>query len=134
MAASRPNGAVLVSESAADCVFCRITAHEAAATIRFEDDDLVAFDAEPRATALHVLVVPRRHIRSVAELADIDLAGRLVLAAARIARDAGVTSFRLATNTGAPLQDVFHLHWHVMAGDKMGHAAGIAFSREGTLQ
>ena len=116
----------------ADCVFCRIAAHEAPATIRFEDDDLVAFDSEPRATPLHVLVVPRRHIRSVAELADVDLAGRLVIAAARIARDAGVTSFRLATNSGAPLQDVFHLHWHVMAGDKMGHPAGIAFSRKGS--
>ncbi|HJW48122.1 MAG TPA: HIT domain-containing protein, partial [Candidatus Limnocylindria bacterium] len=113
----------------ADCVFCRIVAHEAPATIRFEDDDLVAFDGEPKATPFHVLVVPRRHIRSVAELTDIDLAGRLVLTAARIAKDAGVTSFRLATNAGAPLQDVFHLHWHVMAGDKMGHPAGIAFSR-----
>jgi histidine triad (HIT) family protein len=120
-----------MNESATDCVFCRIAAHTAPATIRFEDDDLVAFDAEPRATPLHVLVVPRRHIRSVAELADIDLAGRLVLAAARIARDAGVTTFRLATNSGAPLQDVFHLHWHVMAGGEMGHPAGIAFSRKG---
>jgi histidine triad (HIT) family protein len=113
-----------------DCVFCRIAAHEAPATIRFEDDDLVAFDSKPRATPLHVLVVPRRHIQSVAELVDVDLAGRLVLAAARIARDAGITTFRIATNSGAPLQDVFHLHWHVMAGAEMGHAAGIAFSRE----
>jgi histidine triad (HIT) family protein len=121
---------VALSEVAAACVFCRIAAHNAPATIRFEDDDLVAFDAEPGATPLHVLVVPRRHIRSVADVDDVDLAGRLVLAAARIARDAGVTSFRLATNSGAPLQDVFHLHWHLMAGGKMGHAAGIAFSRE----
>jgi len=121
---------VALSDVAAACVFCRIAAHTAPATIRFEDDDLVAFDAEPGATPLHVLVVPRRHIRSVADLDDVDLAGRLVLAAARIARDAGVTSFRLATNAGAPLQDVFHLHWHVMAGGKMGHAAGIAFSRQ----
>jgi histidine triad (HIT) family protein len=118
-----------VSDPSADCVFCRIAAHEAPATIRFEDDDLVAFDAAPSATPLHVLVVPRRHVRSVAELTDVDLAGRLVLAAARIARDAGVPSFRLATNSGAPLQDVFHLHWHVMAGGDMGHPAGIAFSR-----
>jgi len=121
---------VALSDVAAACVFCRIAAHTAPATIRFEDDDLVAFDAEPGATPLHVLVVPRRHIRSVADLDDVDLAGRLVLAAARIARDAGVTSFRLATNAGAPLQDVFHLHWHVMAGGKMGHAAGIAVSRQ----
>jgi histidine triad (HIT) family protein len=118
-----------LSENSSDCVFCRIAAHDAPATIRFEDADLVAFDAEPRATPLHVLVIPRRHIRSVADLEDVDLAGRLVLAAAGIARDAGVTSFRLATNSGAPLQDVFHLHWHVMAGGEMGHPAGIAFSR-----
>ena len=118
-----------LSEISSDCVFCRIAAHEAPAKIRFEDAYLVAFDADPAATPLHVLVIPRRHIRSVADLADVDLAGRLVLAAARIARDAGATSFRLATNSGAPLQDVFHLHWHVMSGGEMGHPAGIAFSR-----
>lgn len=116
-------------ERSTDCVFCRIAAHKAPATIRFEDAEIVAFDAEPRATPLHVLVIPRRHIRSAADLTDAGLAGRLVLTAARIARDAGVGSFRLATNSGAPLQDVFHLHWHVMAGGEMGHPAGIAFSR-----
>jgi histidine triad (HIT) family protein len=118
-----------VSQATTDCVFCRIAAHTAPATIRYEDADLVAFDGEPKATPLHVLVVPRRHIRSVAELDDVELAGRLILAATRIAAEAGATSFRLATNSGAPLQDVFHLHWHVMAGGEMGHPAGIAFSR-----
>jgi histidine triad (HIT) family protein len=117
-----------MSEST-DCMFCRIAAHEAPAMIRFEDADVVAFDAEPAATPLHVLVVPRRHVRSVAELDDTELAGRLILAAARIAREAGVTTYRLATNAGAPLQDVFHLHWHVMSGGDMGHPAGIAYSR-----
>ncbi|HVD31683.1 MAG TPA: HIT domain-containing protein [Methylomirabilota bacterium] len=118
-----------MSDAGAACVFCRIAAHQAPATIRYEDDDLVAFDAEPAATPLHVLVIPRAHIRSVADLADTELAGRLVLAASKIAADAGVKSFRLATNSGAPLQDVFHLHWHVMGGGEMGHPAGIAFSR-----
>ena len=118
-----------MSERDAGCVFCRIAAHEAPATIRYEDAELVAFDAEPAATPLHVLVIPRTHIRSVADLADTELAGRLVLAASRIAADAGAKSFRLATNSGAPLQDVFHLHWHVMSGEDMGHPAGIACSR-----
>ncbi|MEK6206267.1 MAG: HIT domain-containing protein [Chloroflexota bacterium] len=118
-----------MSDAGVDCVFCRIAAHTAPATIRFEDADLVAFDAEPKATPLHVLVVPRKHIRSVAELSDVDLAGRLVVAATRVAADAGVKSFRLATNSGAPLQDVFHLHWHVMAGAEMDHPAGAAYSR-----
>ena len=110
-------------------MFCRIAAHTAPATIRYEAADLVAFAAEPKATPLHVLVIPRQHIQSVADLTDAELAGRLVLAASSIAADAGVKSFRLATNSGAPLQDVFHLHWHVMAGGEMGHPAGIAFSR-----
>lgn len=118
-----------MTEARSGCVFCRIADHAAPATIRYEDAAIVAFDAEPAATPLHVLVIPRAHIRSVAELADVELAGRLILAASKIAGDAGVTSFRLATNSGAPLQDVFHLHWHVMAGDEMGHPAGIAFSR-----
>ena len=118
-----------MKEAAADCVFCRIAAHTAPATIRHEDADLVAFDAEPAATPLHVLVIPRAHIVSVADLADGELAGRLVLAAAKVAVAAGVKSFRLATNSGAPLQEVFHLHWHVMAGGEMGHPAGMAFSR-----
>jgi histidine triad (HIT) family protein len=118
-----------VSDADVDCVFCRIAAHSAPATIRFEDAHLVAFDAEPKATPLHVLVVPRKHIRSVADLTDTDLAGRLVLAAARIGAEANVKSFRLATNSGAPLQDVFHLHWHVMGGAEMDHPAGAAYSR-----
>ncbi len=112
----------------ADCVFCRIAAHEAPATIRYEDADVVAFDAEPGATPLHVLVIPRRHVISLAELDDAALAAKLVFTASRIAREAGMQSFRVATNSGAPLQDVFHLHWHVMAGGNMGHPAGVAFS------
>jgi histidine triad (HIT) family protein len=115
-----------LSQIGISCVFCRIAARESPATIRYEDADVVAFDSVPGATPLHVLVIPRRHIRSVADLVDIELAGRLVLAAARIALEAGATSFRLATNSGAPLQEVFHLHWHVMAGGDMGHPAGIA--------
>lgn len=112
------------------CVFCRIVAHEQQAeTIRYEDDDAVAFDAKPKATEFHVLVVPRRHIVSVAALDDARLAGALVLAAVRVARDARLTTYRIATNAGAPLQDVFHLHWHVMAGAGMGHPSGIARPR-----
>jgi histidine triad (HIT) family protein len=68
----------------AGCVFCPIAAHTAPATIRYEDADLVAFDAEPAATPLHVLVIPRAHIRSVADLANTALAGRLVVAASGI--------------------------------------------------
>jgi histidine triad (HIT) family protein len=111
------------------CVFCRIAAHEQSEKIWFEDDDLVAFDAKPKATPVHVLVVPRRHVASLSDLDDDMLAGRLVRAATRVAREAGLTGYRVATNSGPPWQYVLHLHWHVMGGGPMGHAAGIAFSR-----
>ena len=110
-------------------MFCRIVARTVPATIRYEDADVVAFDAVPAATKLHVLVIPRRHIPSVADLADTELAGRLVRVASTIAAEARAKSFRVATNSGAPLQDIFDLHWHVMADGAMGHPAGIAFSR-----
>src|SRR4029079_289120 len=69
---ARPRGPreVPLSDAQVDCVFCRIAAHTAPATIRYESADLVAFDAEPAAAPLHVLVIPRVHIRSVADLDD----------------------------------------------------------------
>ena len=108
-----------------DCVFCKVVARQAPAKIVYEDDELVAFEADQPATPLHVLLVPRRHVRSLGDLDDEALAGRLMLAAARIAKDSGHPSFRVATNSGAPEQTVFHLHLHVMAGTRMGHPSGL---------
>ena len=100
------------------CVFCKIAAKEISAPIVFEDPDVVAFkDQNPRAP-LHVLVVPRRHVERLADLDDAALAGKLALAAAKIARDTGNgESFRLVVNNGAGAgQSVFHLHFHVLGG------------------
>lgn len=111
------------------CVFCRVAAHQQDERYWYEDDDVVAFDARPKATPVHILVIPRRHITSLTDVDDERLAGRLLLVAKRVAHDAGLTSYRVATNAGAPLQDVFHLHWHVMGGGPMGHVAGKDYSR-----
>jgi histidine triad (HIT) family protein len=102
----------------ADCVFCRIAAKEIPASIVYEDSDVVAFkDLNPRAP-LHVLVIPRRHVSGLAQLDDVSLAGKLALAAARVAKDAGHgESFRLVVNNGAGAgQSVFHVHFHVLGG------------------
>lgn len=102
----------------ADCVFCKIAAKEIPSSIVYEDADVVAFkDLNPRAP-LHVLVVPRQHIEKLAHLDNESLAGKLTLAATKVAKDAGYDeNFRLVVNNGAGAgQSVFHVHFHVLAG------------------
>jgi histidine triad (HIT) family protein len=68
---------------------------------------------------VHVLVVPKRHVTSIADLSDAALAGDLLLAAAEAARREGVEAggYRVVTNVGADGgQSVFHLHLHVLGG------------------
>lgn len=110
----------------AECIFCRIASHEIPSGIVHEDDDVVAFnDLNPMAP-LHVLVVPKRHVASLAE-ADGALAGTVVAAAAKIARDAGYAErgFRVVANVGPDAgQTVAHLHFHLLAGRHLGWPPG----------
>ena len=82
---------------AADCLFCRIVAGEIPSTRVHEDDLVIAIrDIAPRAPT-HILVIPRRHIASAADLTEADgpLLGRLFAVAAEIARDGGHRRRRL---------------------------------------
>lgn len=88
------------------------------ADLLYEDDDVVAInDLNPRAP-LHALVIPRRHVERLADLEDEALAGRITLAAAKVARAQGhADAFRVVVNNGAGAgQSVFHLHFHVLGG------------------
>lgn len=110
----------------ADCIFCKIAAREAPAAIRFEDDAVVAFDDVGARAPLHVLVIPRAHVTSLAE-ADAGTVGRVGMAAARVAADAGYADrgYRVVTNVGADAgQTVPHLHFHVLAGRRLGWPPG----------
>jgi len=104
-----------------DCLFCRIVAGTLPSTKVHEDDIVVAFrDIAPRAPT-HILVIPRDHIASAADLTDADgpLLGRLFAATARIARDEGIADagYRLVSNVGPwGGQTVDHLHLHLMGG------------------
>jgi histidine triad (HIT) family protein len=104
-----------------ECMFCRIVARQSAADVVYEDDAVLAFkDIYPKAP-VHVLIVPRRHIASLAEALDDDaeVLGRCVLAARRLAEATGYTEkgFRLAVNTGPEGgQVVYHVHFHFTAG------------------
>ena len=101
------------------CLFCRIVSREIPAAIVAETDTALAFrDVNPQAP-LHVLVIPKRHVASLAEADDAALVGELSLVAARVAREAGHADagFRTVVNTGADAgQTVHHLHLHVLAG------------------
>ena len=104
-----------------DCIFCKIVAGEIPAQLVYEDEGAVAFrDINPQAPT-HVLVIPRAHVASLAEAGEghESLLGRLLLAAARVAREAGLaeSGYRTVINNGAGAgQSVFHLHLHVLGG------------------
>lgn len=105
------------------CLFCRIAAGKAPATILYQDQELVAFRDSHPVAPVHVLLVPRRHLSSVAEAeeSDVGLLGRLVLKAAEIARNERLAGdFRLVTNSGSQAgQSIFHLHFHLLGGRRM---------------
>jgi histidine triad (HIT) family protein len=104
-----------------DCLFCRIVRGEIPATHVYEDDAVLAFrDIAPRSPT-HILVVPKKHIGSVADLTEDDgpLLGRLFGAIAHIARDEGIADagYRVVSNVGRwGGQTVDHLHFHLMGG------------------
>ncbi len=107
--------------AATDCLFCRIAAGSIPSERLHEDDLVVAFrDIAPRAPT-HILLIPRRHIASAAELTEADgpLLGRLFGVAADLARSEGIADggYRLVSNVGRwGGQTVDHLHVHLMGG------------------
>jgi histidine triad (HIT) family protein len=103
---------------AEDCLFCKVVSGEVPATIVWQDDDAVAFaDINPQAPT-HVLVVPRKHLADIGELAGDPQTAVAVLRAIRaVAADQGHPDYRTVFNTGAEVgQSVFHVHAHVLAG------------------
>jgi histidine triad (HIT) family protein len=105
-----------------DCLFCKIVAGEIPGEIVHTTEHTVAFrDVNPQAPT-HVLVVPKHHVASAAELAagDPEVTAELVTAAAAVAADEGHDDYRLVFNTGPGAgQSVFHAHLHLLAGRPM---------------
>jgi histidine triad (HIT) family protein len=105
------------------CLFCRIIEGTVPAQSVYQDEQCFAFaDIDPQAP-VHVLVIPRKHIASLAEAekADEELLGHLLWAAAEVARIKGLTNgFRTVISTGRDGgQTVDHLHVHVLGGRAM---------------
>jgi histidine triad (HIT) family protein len=107
-----------------DCLFCRIVAGEIPATFVHKDDTVVAFrDINPQAPT-HILVIPREHVDSAADVtpAQDALWARLLHVAQQLAVSEGIDGkgFRIVTNVGsAGGQTVPHLHLHLLGGRHM---------------
>ena len=107
----------------AECVFDQIVAGKIPADKVYEDETVLAFnDLHPKAP-VHVLIIPKKHIVSLAdiEIEDVQLLGHMMEAANLIARKMGIPgAYKLVINTGAPAgQVVMHLHMHLLGGKKI---------------
>jgi histidine triad (HIT) family protein len=111
------------------CIFCKIVKTEAKATIVYQDEQVTAFrDTHPVAPT-HILIVPNKHIESVAalETEDEQLMGHLFTIARKLAEEQGIVKggYRLITNTGPNGgQTIFHLHLHLIGGQRMRYPMG----------
>jgi len=112
-----------------DCLFCKICEGQIPATITYRDDDVVAFkDISPKAP-FHQLVIPIRHLPSLAQARgeDAALLGKLLIVASRLAAEAGFadSGFRVVMNAGPDAgQTVPHVHLHALAGRELAWPPG----------
>ena len=105
-----------------DCLFCKIAAGQIPSRKVYEDEELIAFhDIHPWAP-VHVLIIPKQHIATLADVGPEHeaLLGRMLALAPRLMKALGVTNgFRTVVNTGRDGgQEVYHLHMHVMGGPR----------------
>lgn len=108
------------------CIFCKITAGQIPSQKVYEDDELFAFHDIHPAAPVHFLIVPKKHMVSMAHAtpADEALLGRIMVLAPKLALEQGCNpypegGFRIVVNTGTEGgQEVHHLHVHVMGGPR----------------
>lgn len=112
-----------------DCIFCKIAAGEIPSTKVYEDDRVLAFkDINPLAP-VHILVIPKTHIESAAEITADNSAviAHIFEVIAKIAKEQGIDKdgFRVVSNCGENgCQSVKHLHFHILGGKKLDVAMG----------
>ncbi|MBR2783751.1 MAG: histidine triad nucleotide-binding protein [Firmicutes bacterium] len=108
-----------------DCIFCRIADRDVPSPLLYEDEYVCAFrDLHPKAPT-HILIVPKKHVASLAELAgeeDFALVARIARVAQKLAEEEGIadSGYRLLTNCRADAgQEVPHLHFHLLGGRRL---------------
>lgn len=109
-----------------DCLFCKIIAGQIPSSKVYEDEDMLVFKDIHPAAPVHLLMVPKQHIASMAQVGaeQAPLLGRMLAKAPQLALDNGCNpypqgGFRLVTNTGGEGgQEVHHLHFHLLGGPR----------------
>lgn len=102
-----------------NCIFCKIVAGEIPANKIYEDEDVLAFHDINPISKVHFLIIPKRHINSLADCTaeDAEILSKITLLAPKLAAEQGLDGFRTMINTGeSGGQEVFHLHYHVFGG------------------
>ena len=108
-----------------DCLFCKIIKGEVPSNKVYEDEEFLAFHDINPAAPIHILVIPKKHIKSVAELEKEDeaLMGKLFTVINKIAEQEGFKEdgYRIINNCGKNGgQEVMHLHFHILGGKELG--------------
>jgi len=115
-----------------NCIFCKIAAKQIPSKVVYEDDDMLAFHDIHPAAPVHLLIVPKKHLTTLAECGPEDamLLGKMALLAPRLAQEHGCgfrrdengtpaggfkTQFHVGPDGG---QEVYHLHMHVLGGPR----------------
>ncbi len=111
-----------------DCIFCKIAAGEIPSKKAYEDDKVLAFyDLEPQAP-IHILIIPKDHIDSCAQINEENSAvvAHIFEVASKLGKELGLEKgYRIVNNCGADGgQTVHHLHFHFMGGRQFGWPAG----------
>ena len=107
-----------------NCLFCRIVAGENPTKKAYEEGDVLAFYDINSNAPVHVLVIPKAHIPSIAavDASNIEVVSRVLLAIPQIARSLGLEEggYRVVSNCGEDAgQTVPHLHFHILGGKKL---------------
>ncbi|MFH1598398.1 MAG: histidine triad nucleotide-binding protein [Patescibacteria group bacterium] len=108
----------------ADCIFCQIVTQKIPAQIVYQDENYLAFSDIKPAAPVHLLIIPKKHL----ELKDFeegqpDLPVAVVKIAKQLAKDHNIdqSGYRLVINNGKDAgQEVAHLHWHLLGGQRLG--------------
>jgi len=116
-----------------ECIFCKIINKKLPAEIIYENKDVLAFPDINGLAPVHILIIPKRHIESINDLASVDdgknLAGELIMIAQKIAKKKGINEngYKLLFRVNKHgQQEVPHVHLHLIGGGQLKEEIGIA--------
>ena len=106
-----------------NCIFCKIIKGEIPSDKVYEDENILAFKDINPAAPIHVLVIPKKHVENILSIEDENMLKELYDGVKKVVQILNIkeSGFRIITNCGKDAgQEVMHLHFHVLAGEKLG--------------